>query len=291
MNYLFESSDVLNTPIECFYYNPEVQPFPVKMHWHYFMELVYISDGCAEMRSGENKYILSKGDMIIFNPKSVHGIYAADDCPLKYAVIKFDINCLTMTSAYTPKLRSVFHTAEKRGMSIVFRSEDIAEDGIGEIFSACIQEMSEGKYGCGMVVRARLYELLTKLVRHWQAHGFSVDGEVFAEDDRYNIHNITEYIDENLSDGISVADIAKKCSISYSYFAKKFLEIYGKSCKEYIEQMRLFKVEELLLYTDFDLNYIAQETGYSDCSHMIKSFRRSRGITPKQYRISRKKSR
>ena len=62
------------------------------------------------------------------------------------------------------------------------------------------------------------------------------------------------------------------------------------SCKEYIEQMRIFKAEEFLLFTDYDLNYISQETGFSDCSHMIKSFKAIRGVTPKQFRLNRKRN-
>jgi YesN/AraC family two-component response regulator len=61
--------------------------------------------------------------------------------------------------------------------------------------------------------------------------------------------------------------------------------MYGVSCKEYIECFRIFKVEDFLLFTDFDLTYISQETGYSDCSHMIKQFKKYRGITPKQFRL------
>ena len=57
------------------------------------------------------------------------------------------------------------------------------------------------------------------------------------------------------------------------------------SCKEYIEAMRIYKVEELLLFTQYDLSRISQETGFSDCSHMIKSFKKRRGITPKQFRM------
>ncbi|MGN1090834.1 MAG: helix-turn-helix domain-containing protein [Huintestinicola sp.] len=49
----------------------------------------------------------------------------------------------------------------------------------------------------------------------------------------------------------------------------------------------MFKAEELLLFTDYDLNYISQETGFSDCSHLIKSFKKYRGITPKQFRMKK----
>ena len=73
--------------------------------------------------------------------------------------------------------------------------------------------------------------------------------------------------------------------MSYSYFAKMFLKYYGQSCKQYIEFIRLSKVENFLLFTDYDLNYIAAETGFADCSHLIRTFKKHYQITPKQFRL------
>lgn len=45
------------------------------------------------------------------------------------------------------------------------------------------------------------------------------------------------------------------------------------------------KAQDLLLNSDFDLDYIAQETGFYDCSHFIRQYKKWRGITPKQERM------
>ena len=42
MSGLFEKSDSLNTPIECFIFDTKREEFPVKPHWHYFAEFIYI---------------------------------------------------------------------------------------------------------------------------------------------------------------------------------------------------------------------------------------------------------
>ncbi len=284
MYHLFESSDILETPIECFDYDTATMPFPVKPHWHYFMEIIFIEEGSARMQSGEQHYILEKGDMMLFHPKSVHAIYGVDEKPLKYLGMKFDINQMGATSSYAPKLRSIFRCAEKRGMQPVFPKSFQQKEDYAELFLECVEEIRSKNYGYDLIVRSKIYTLLVQMLRHWQAQGFSVDSETFAEDSQNDIYSITEFIDAHICDGIRVQELAERCGMSYSYFAKRFQEIYGKSCKAYIETMRLFQVEEFLLFTDFDLNYISQETGFSDCSHMIKSFKRSRGITPKQFR-------
>ncbi|MDY4414309.1 MAG: helix-turn-helix transcriptional regulator [Ruminococcus sp.] len=64
------------------------------------------------------------------------------------------------------------------------------------------------------------------------------------------------------------------CYMSYSHFAKLFRENYGRSFKEYITYNRLNKAQDLLLHTDYDLNYIALETGSFDCSHFIRTYKK-----------------
>lgn len=288
MHYLFEETASVRSPIECFYYDSHSNAFPVKPHWHYFMEMLYMTEGTAEIYAGEKCYLLHEGDMIIFMPETVHSIYAVDSNAPRYAAMKFDINCLNLTSDYVPKLRSIYRAAEKQGMSIFFESSDTKNLNAEEIFTRCITEMNTQEYGYDMIIKSEIYRLLTCIIRLWQRDGFQVSSDIFEDDNRFDIHTITEYIDRNLTNGLKVTDIAEKCGLSYSYFAKKFPEIYGKTCKEYLEELRIFKVEEFLMFTDFDLTYIAQETGFSDCSHMIKSFARHKGITPKQFRLTHK---
>ena len=82
-----------------------------------------------------------------------------------------------------------------------------------------------------------------------------------------------------------VQQLAEMCHMSYSNFARLFRENYGRSCKEYIKYIRLNKAQDLLLNSDYDLDYIAQETGFFDCSHFIRTYKKWRGITPKQERM------
>ncbi len=288
MSGLFEKSDSLNTPIECFVFDAGQNIFPVKPHWHYFAEFIYMLDGRAEMRCGDCSYILNKGETIIFHPSAVHSIYPADSSLPVYAVLKFDINRFNLTPAYAPKLRDIFKYAEKNRMKILFNREVSEKIECGRIWTACLSEFNNYKYGRDLVLQANIYELLMNIIRLWLADGMIIDSRLIPRAEDYVIENITEYIDLFLSENLRAADIAEQCGLSYSCFAKKFREQYGMSCKQYIERMRLYKAEEFLVFTDFDLNYISQETGFSDCSHLIKSFKKYKGVTPKQFRTSRR---
>ena len=118
----------------------------------------------------------------------------------------------------------------------------------------------------------------------WQSQGADVYsiGEIdqFSSKDFF----ILEYIDAHSSEHLSIEDLARKCGMCYSNFAKQFKAQYGKTCKEYIEFIRICKADTMLLYTDKTLDYISQETGFTDASHFIRIYKKIRGITPKQRR-------
>lgn len=290
MHYLFEKSDSLNTPVECFIFDAINETFPVRPHWHYFYEIIYMLEGTSQMNCNGKTYFLSEGDMIVFPSKSVHSIFAAEKGTPKYAVLKFDINKFNASSAYAPKIRSIFNHAENTGMDIFFSQETALKMGCGKYIENCLKEMKDRRYGYDLILKSEIYGLLMSIIRQWLETGLVIDSRSFSPSNAFDIDTITEYIDESMNSNPKVTEIAEKCGMSYSCFAKKFREVYGMSCKEYIERMRIFKAEEFLLFTDHDLNYISQETGFSDCSHMIKSFKQLRGITPKQFRINGRKS-
>ncbi len=105
-------------------------------------------------------------------------------------------------------------------------------------------------------------------------------------DTDFSLYHILEYIDIHSGEPIEIHELAEMCHMSYSHFAKLFRENYGRSCKEYVTYIRLNKAQDLLFHTDYDLNYIAQETGFFDCSHFIRTYKKWKGITPKQERMN-----
>lgn len=228
MYFLYEEGDVLNRPVECFYFDTASRYFPVHAHWHFYMELVLMLEGSVVMSSGSEKFTLNAGEMVLFHPKAVHSM---TEGTARYAVIKLDINRMNLTPSYAPKLRSIFRSAERKGMNTRFTPDQTEALGAGEIFARCIDEMSRQEYGFDLVIRTDLYRLLINILRCWQTQGFSVDSEAYTEDSKYDIYNITEYIDQRLAEGVQVSEVAERCGMSYSYFAKKFLAVYGKTCK------------------------------------------------------------
>lgn len=291
MHSLFEKQDSLNAPIETFVLDSSKSTFPIRPHWHYFAEFILVLHGTAEITCDDCSYTASLGELVIVPPSAVHSIFSADGKDIVCAGLKFDPVKFPNTTSYAPSVSSILRYARSKNMQIYFNAEESEELGCREMISDCISESGAYLYGRDIMLRSQIYRLILRIVRKWLASGLDLSGCPVNSAEIFGIENITEYIDDKLSENIRVAEIAEKCHMSYSGFAAKFREQYGMSCKEYIERMRIFKAEEYLLFTDHDLDFISQQTGFSDCSHFIRSFKKYRGITPKQFRLQKKQAR
>lgn len=78
--------------------------------------------------------------------------------------------------------------------------------------------------------------------------------------------------------------LASMCGMSHSTFSMHFHRRYGMTCREYINATRVNVAENMLLFSNHDVAFIAQEVGYSDCSYFIRCYKKLKGTTPKQAR-------
>lgn len=287
MQYLFEYGDMLTSPYEAFIIDSATQYFPVRPHWHYYTEIIYMLEGTAMAECDDKSYIVEPGQLILFHPKAIHAIYSTNNEPVRYIVIKFDANTLSVTNSYTPKLSLVLASARNDDCAAIHFSENIlSRFHVKEIMMDCVREIKEQDYGYDIKIHSHLCNLMVYLLRLWRESGFQIDKPLIADSDELSLNNITEYIDQHSDELLRIEDLAKQCGMSYSYFAKNFKLLYGKSCKEYIEFIKICKADDMLLFTDQNLDYISQETGFTDCSHFIKTYKKLKGITPKQRRLT-----
>jgi len=103
-----------------------------------------------------------------------------------------------------------------------------------------------------------------------------------------NVHEIItkakRYINENLSEDLSVSEIASYLYITPNYLSKLFKKITGEGCNEYIVRKRIEKAKFLLETTNLKSSKIALLVGYNDTNYFSLAFKKNTGLCPKKYR-------
>ena len=100
------------------------------------------------------------------------------------------------------------------------------------------------------------------------------------------IRNINDYLEEHLSDGIRVQDIADHMQMTRNHLSTKFKAETGITLSDYITQKKIEEARQLLKHSDRSLVEISNYLGFSSQSHFQNTFKRITQMTPRQYRES-----
>ena len=92
------------------------------------------------------------------------------------------------------------------------------------------------------------------------------------------------HMEKNYPDKLSLETVSKIAGFSPAHFSKVFQSQLGKSYSEYLSDIRLRHVQELLLTTKKSITEIALETGYAYPGNLTEQFKRKIGMTPMDYR-------
>ncbi|MBR0149680.1 MAG: response regulator [Lachnospiraceae bacterium] len=122
---------------------------------------------------------------------------------------------------------------------------------------------------------------ITRIVK--SAVAFRVE----SSSDKYRdvVDSVIAYIDENYSrEGLSLNDVASHVGLSPNHLSTVFSQKTGKTFIKYLTDRRISKAKELLRCTGKKSAEISVMVGYSDPHYFSSLFKKTTGITPKEYR-------
>ena len=98
------------------------------------------------------------------------------------------------------------------------------------------------------------------------------------------LDRVMAYIEENLAQKISLAEVSKHFFVSESTVSQLFRRKMGVSFYRCVTQRRLISAKNLIR-RDTLLEAVAEQTGFSDYSTFYRAFKSEFGIYPRQYRL------
>lgn len=98
------------------------------------------------------------------------------------------------------------------------------------------------------------------------------------------IGNSIQYMEDHITENITVEDVAKEVGVSSFYFQKGFAMLCGYSVSEYIRNRRMALAGNDLQVTEEKIIDIAMKYGYESTDSFTKAFTRFHGVTPSSVR-------
>lgn len=98
------------------------------------------------------------------------------------------------------------------------------------------------------------------------------------------LHSIAQEINDNYASNITLKGLSEKYCLNSAYLGQLFKKQFNCYFKDYLNNIRITKAEELLAKTDKKVYEIAGEVGYHDLDYFVDVFIKAKGCTPARYR-------
>ncbi|MGF6847811.1 AraC-like DNA-binding protein [Chitinophaga sp. W3I9] len=126
-------------------------------------------------------------------------------------------------------------------------------------------------------------ELLVRILQ--SQHLQLVADEKDTNSNSSRLHFVLHYINEHLTENISVDTLCRKAYLSRNVFFKWFKDQFGITPLQYINRERLKLAKQLLADRNNSVSQVSMLCGFNDTNYFIRLFRNAEGVTPGTYQL------
>ncbi len=224
----------------------------------------YIVSGSGYIEYDNKKIKVSAGDMYFLNKLKKHVYYSDKNKPFtKYFAV--------LHGTFVDSLVNSFGITE----SVIIKKTDTRE-----IFQKIFELSDTDNLPFDEIAQCAL-----KLVQKIKPHDYNKQ--------LTNLPSLAEliknYLDENISQKITLDDISNTLNISKSHIERLFVEKYNTSPLKYFSERKMNYAHHLLMDTDYTLTEIADALSFGDAKYLSKCIKNYSGLTPSELKKQKDK--
>lgn len=257
-------------------------------HHHPECEITLVRHGGTERLIGDRLSPLTPGDLVFLGPNVPHD-YRNQSTPgkrrtrVEAIVVQFMPHLLGedwLLRASMQPVRRLFERS-RRGLQISGRTRDAAE--------GLLRRMVRVPGLKRMVLLLELLDLLaaSRHVKEISSAGLLADPKARSSD---RIGTACAFIEEHISAGIYVAELARRAGLSESGFSRLFRTCTGRTVPRYVNELRVARACRLLAETDQTVRQIGAACGFVSPAHFQRQFQLYQRRSPLAYRTAVRRS-
>ncbi len=232
----------------------------------YLFFIVLSGAGTLEYRGAS--YSLQAGDCVFLDCRSPYSHQTSEKLwQLKW--IHF----------YGPNMASIYDKYTERGGRAAFHPHSL------QPYESLLDSLYQTAASSDYIRDMRIYENITGLLTLLMEESWHPERKNLSSK-KQNLLLVKEYLDAHFHEKILLDQLADTFYINKFYLTRVFKEQFGVSISNYLLQLRITRVKQLLRFTDRTIEAIGAECGMEDGNYFARMFRRVEGMSPSQFRRS-----
>ena len=265
------------------------------LHWHDFLEVVYIHEGRMSVYVDGTVFEGRQGDIVVINSGLVHGFFGVEAEYRRMSIFQFG---LELFDRFLPDLRDrgVQKLVFDRKTFISLEPDNDKPDHdlckkLESLLLAIRNEYYQKEEGYHLAIKSSLYEIALVYLRKFPAKT-PIPKEVVKHN--YNqqiLERVFAFIHSNFGNSnITLEHAADAAALSKYYFTRFFKAQTGQTFHTYLSQVRINHAKEFLAEYDLPITEISYYCDFSSIKTFNRIFRTFTGVAPSTYRSHKKAS-
>ena len=254
-------------------------------HHHSAFEISYILSGRGVYRIGNRETDIREGDIYLFSTNEVHCITEIyDDKPMTLLNIHFEPRFIWSPSgnALDERFLRIF-LDRGEGFSNRLDRENPTTADIAGLILRMQKEADEQPEAYELMLKTHLLNILVLLIRNYNYVSQKPTARSQSEK-LVLMETALNYIDQNITNSITLDELAQKAGMSRTYFSTVFKNLNGMTPWEYIGLKRIERAKQLLRTTEKSVLEISLDCGFNNVSQFNRQFKRITGLKPMEYK-------
>lgn len=260
----------------------DMQEHRLLLHWHQYIEFIYVLEGEGVLTIDLQEYRASKGDLIVISPSSLHGGTGEETNPLVCKVILADIEILMGNLKNKIAKRYLLPLLDQKIKIVPFivPSTPLYQE-VFTLFRGILDKSEKQNEGFELYIKGYLQQMLAALFEAKHYREAAGNGEM---KEIQQIKRLIRFIEEHYSEPMSVDRLAQYTGYNRYYFMHFFKMHTGYTVTQYLNLKRTEYAARILAEQDWRVSEISERTGYQDVSYFIRVFTKRYGMSPLMYR-------
>ena len=267
--YNLEKTGYLKEDFRLFHINDQTKK-DFSYHYHDFHKIIVFISGKVTYHIEGKAYHLKPRDILLVSQGAIHKPEIDPSVPYERYIfwIRDDLSC--------QELNTCFQKANDRSFNLV-RADSALQERLKDLLPEIEQTLQNKHFGDTVLRNALFTQFMIYINRIFLRTSSSPDEKTYSSDTQ--VEQLLKYINRNLSENLSIDQLANRFFFSKYHMMRKFKNETGYTILNYITSKRLLMARSLISQ-GMPVMKAAQASGFHDYTTFVRAYKKQFGKAP-----------